>query len=73
MKKTITEQLRELGFTPKQIKKINNYCIHNTAHFKFADLSHVDVISFDDGEWLHLYNKDEYMGILCLKVSEIRG
>ena len=29
MKKTITEQLRELGLNPKQIKKIFNYYNHN--------------------------------------------
>lgn len=73
MKKTITEQLRELGFTPKEIKKINNYCVHNTAHFKFADLSHVDLHTSYDGEWLHLFNKDEWYGLLCLKVCEIKG
>ena len=73
MKKTITEQLRELGFTPKQIKKINNHCVYDGKAYNFSNLSHIDVHSFDGSEWLHLYCKDEWYGFLCLKISDIKG
>ena len=73
MKKTITEQLRELGFTPKEIKKINNHCVYDGKAYNFTNLSHVEIHEFDDAQWLHLFAKNEWYGFLCMKVNDIKG
>ena len=68
MKQTITQQLRNLGLTDKQIKRINNYVIHSGGYFKFANLSHVEFYTWNDGTTLlHLFHKDENYGFLGLE------
>lgn len=73
MANTITSQLRALGFTSKEIKKINNHCVY-LKDFAFSKLAKVDIYKDSNGEeWLQLYCKNEWYGFLCLNLKEYKG
>lgn len=59
MKDTLTNTLRELGFTPKQVKRIFNM-IHYSG-FKSTDVLDVEIHrSYDNSDWLRFYLNNEW-------------
>ena len=63
MKKTLTETLRELGYTPKQIKRIFNSLHYNG--FKATEILDVEIHrDFKNEDWVRFYINNEYGEIM---------
>lgn len=54
---TITESLREWGYTPKQIKSINNHL--HCRGIRFADIERLRICRMGDGTHIRAYTNFE--------------